>query len=191
MSSLSLVQFLLLCAHYSAGPRRVCLNAEYVGVYCPAPAQAHAELDKPAHEVSEVFLNSCLRQALTATTVLGGPAGAGAPGVAAAGAAGLAGAGAELEGQGAGAEEEDDAAVAALAERLRVRKERAAGGEPPPGAVCACGLRTAACPCPGCLLCFGDPLLHYRTGIPTSANTLLSLHPYLTYGIFPPFLPSG
>lgn len=95
-----------------------------------------------------MFLNSCLRQALTATTVLGGAAGtgAGAPGGAAAavgaGASGVMGAGAELEGPGAGAEEEDDAAVAALAERLRVRKERAAGGEPPTGAVCCSCLGT-------------------------------------------------
>ncbi|KAG2486861.1 hypothetical protein HYH03_014544 [Edaphochlamys debaryana] len=95
---------------------------------------AQRELDRPASDVSEVALNALLRQALTATTILGGAgggarAGPGGPGAWGALEAGLPGDGPDggPAGPGGDAEEEGNAVVAALAERLRVRKERGSG----------------------------------------------------------------
>eukprot|EP00198_Chlamydomonas_reinhardtii_P010138 XP_001699475.1 gamma tubulin interacting protein [Chlamydomonas reinhardtii] len=110
-----------LRAHFAAIRRFLLLGqGDWVTAFIDL---AQRELDKGAGDVSEVQLNSCLRQAFTATNVVGGSSGA------VGGGAGR-GALATLSGSGVGGEEdsEDDSGVVTLlAEKLRVKKERAAG----------------------------------------------------------------
>ncbi|GIL59524.1 hypothetical protein Vafri_14280 [Volvox africanus] len=126
-----------LRAHFAAIRRFLLLGqGDWVTAFMDL---AQRELDKPASDVSEVQLNSCLRQALTATNVLGGGAGGGLAAIASRGAvaaAGLVAAGGYglttvdtcLGGSGGEYDVDDDvAAMALLAERLRVRREKAAG----------------------------------------------------------------
>ncbi|GLC39058.1 hypothetical protein PLESTB_001288900 [Pleodorina starrii] len=132
-----------LRAHFAAIRRFLLLGqGDWVTAFMDL---AQRELDKPASDVSEVQLNSCLRQALTATNVLGGGGSGGAlahrgmqataaglgtfGGPFAAGEAAAAAAAGAGGGGGAGEydADEDVAAMGLLAERLRVKKERAAG----------------------------------------------------------------
>ncbi|GIL90210.1 hypothetical protein Vretimale_16375 [Volvox reticuliferus] len=128
-----------LRAHFAAIRRFLLLGqGDWVTAFMDL---AQRELDKPASDVSEVQLNSCLRQALTATNVLGGGAGGGLAAVASRGAVAAAGlvatagyglttADLSIGTGGSGGEyevDDDAAAMGLLAERLRVRREKAAG----------------------------------------------------------------
>ncbi|KAG2446875.1 hypothetical protein HYH02_008031 [Chlamydomonas schloesseri] len=112
-----------LRAHFAAVRRFLLLGqGDWVTAFMDL---AQRELDKAAGDVSEVQLNSCLRQAFTATNVMGGSSGAVGGGAGRGALAALAGVG----GSGVGDEdgEDDSAVVTALAEKLRIKKERAAG----------------------------------------------------------------